>query len=195
MLGSRLGAHVGRRLSSALTRPSATLSTAAAGGASVGKRSFAPIERDSDGAEGPAHPAHFAMPPWEPVRELDPATMTAKRMRRECIDEKQPAVFRGVAADWPAVSGPRAWSDWDRLGAAYGHQLVSVEQGTVFYSPDALAGVRVPFGLYLVYMHRAAEPEVLAQMHRELRPMYLGQSDLFADVPEMKDDVTLPEFA
>ncbi|KAA0151003.1 hypothetical protein FNF29_04893 [Cafeteria roenbergensis] len=135
------------------------------------------------------------MPRWEAIRELDPATMTAERMRTECIDSEQPAVFRGVAADWPAVSGPRAWSDWDRLGRLHGHNMVSVEQGEVFYAADALAGVRVPFGLYLIYMHEAAKPEVLAQMHSQLPKMYLGQVDLFADVPEMRHDVKLPDFA
>ena len=194
MLRSRIGAQFRSLTRCCRAFDAASLSTVA-GGLSVGKRSFAPDGEEGGAADASPRPAEFAMPRWEPIRELDPSTMTAERMRAECIDAEQPAVLRGVAADWPAVSGPRAWADWDRLGKLYGHNMVSVEQGEVFYAADALAGMRVPFGLYLIYMHEAAKPEVLAQMHSQLPKMYLGQVDLFADVPEMRDDVKLPDFA
>lgn len=194
MLHRRFGVRF-CRLARLDRQPGAAGLTTGTGGLTVGKRSFAPTDGGADEADAEPRLPHFAMPRWEPIRELDPATMTAERMRAECIDAEQPAVFRGVAADWPAVSGPRAWTDWDRLGKLYGHNMVSVEQGEVFYAADALAGMRVPFGLYLIYMHEAAKPAVLEQMHRQLPKMYLGQVDLFADVPEMRDDVKLPDFA
>lgn len=117
-------------------------------------------------------------------------------MWKTYVFREQPAVFRQAVSDWPAVRGAGAnqprWAEWERLGERFGDRLVSVEQGAIFYGKDAVAGVRVPFGLYLTYMHAAASER--EQLHEELPPMYLGQSDIFEDVPEMERDITVPTF-
>jgi len=171
-----------------------------AGAAARAKSDF-PFDLDSaveaveNFQEPEAAPPTMRMPAFVSLQEIDPSGMTAERMRTELMEEDTPAVFRGVASSWPAVGGERAWSDWDRLGRLYGERMVSVEQGEVFYSADALAGVRVPLGLYLIYMHAAADASRLRQLHAELPMMYMGQSDLFQDVPELADDVVAPAFA
>jgi hypothetical protein len=118
-------------------------------------------------------------------------------MWRAYVFPEQPAVFRGAVGHWPAIrgAGPEQpkWADRAKLGERFADRLVSVEQGAVFYGKDAVAGVRVPFGLYLTYMY--ATDDERRRLHEELPHMYLGQSDIFLDIPELENDIEVPAFA
>lgn len=137
----------------------------------------------------------YSMPNARPMAELlDPLSVTPTDFWRQFMVLEKPVVMRGLVQGWPAVAS-RLWADWERLRDRFGDRLVSVEQGTHFYAPDATPGVRVPFGMYLDYMFRARDSAWLSDFHSQVRPMYLAQTDLFTDVPELRPDVSIPTFA
>jgi hypothetical protein len=126
-----------------------------------------------------------------PALEADPSALTPTQFRRDFMIMDKPAVLRGIAAKWPAVSHPqRAWKNWERLSEDFGERLVSVEVADVFYQADALTGVRIPFGLYLSYMHEYARKR--HSWPADVKNMYLGQTDLFSDIPELQSDISVP---
>ncbi|KAG5930715.1 hypothetical protein E4U53_002160 [Claviceps sorghi] len=99
----------------------------------------------------------------------------------------RPVVFTDLAASWPAL-GDRPWKSREYLLSRTfgGRRLVPVEVGRS-YVDEHWGQELVPFGDFLA-RHVVAEPAAPAEVG------YLAQHDLFQQVPQLRNDVAVPDY-
>ena len=103
-----------------------------------------------------------------------------------------PFIITNTLDHWPAVSEPtRTWSNPQNLlkRTLGGRRLVPVELGRS-YTDEAWGQKIMPFSEY-VSKHMLQDPSI-PESKREIG--YLAQHDLFAQIPELRSDICIPDF-
>lgn len=144
-------------------------------------------------------------PPFSPKTPFEPpVTNPVPRLSGLSMDSFQkyidpatnphgalPAVFTDLISDWPALSD----SPWSRpaylLSRTFGgRRYVPVEVGRS-YVDEGWSQKLIPFGAFL---SSYIDPSLSPDSDSDERKGYLAQHDLFSQIPQLRNDVLLPDY-
>ncbi|KIW07466.1 uncharacterized protein PV09_01434 [Verruconis gallopava] len=134
----------------------------------------------------------------EPMERLSIASLPAFQLRINQDHDRNnkqgpvPFIITGALVPWPAISEEdRKWSNPQHLLARTlgGRRLVPVELGRSYTDEDWGQKI-MPFGEFLV-SHMLQDPQTSLL---ERKTGYLAQHDLFAQIPELRADIAIPDF-
>ncbi|KAI9034409.1 hypothetical protein DFJ74DRAFT_640210 [Hyaloraphidium curvatum] len=157
------------------------------------------LEREQPPVRTPASSFSIGDPPpmdlTRPVRRLD-KPMSLSAFAAHVAGPCTPFVVSGLLDHWPALSD-RPWSDLGYFEKLVGrHRRVPVELGGR-YTDDDWAQKIIPFGEflddYVVGGGRSSPGPDRDGI--ELRQGYLAQHDLMGQIPRLRADVAVPDYA
>lgn len=108
--------------------------------------------------------------------------MTVKSFRKHHLSQGQPALLRNVINHWPALE---KWKDLNYLTNKVGGRTVPVELGSQYTSENWSQSL-MKFEDFISHhiLNSSAESD----------KVYLAQHDLFDQIPELKEDISQPEY-
>ncbi|KAI5242687.1 Clavaminate synthase-like protein [Aureobasidium subglaciale] len=109
------------------------------------------------------------------------------QFQKHLVTKTTPMIIKGAIDDWPAIADQnRRWSDPSYLLKATlgGRRLVPVELGRT-YTDDGWSQRIMTFSEYM--------KSHLLQSKQE-KTGYLAQHDLFAQIPNLSDDTSIPDY-
>jgi lysine-specific demethylase 8 len=129
---------------------------------------------------------NYALPRWSSP------SLAAFEKRLNSDNGLRPLIITNTIDHWPAIDDPaRAWSNPRNLlkRTLGGQRIVPVEVGRS-YTDEGWGQKLMPFSEYMVdYMFQ--DPSV---PEHDRKTGYLAQHDLFAQVPELRSDICIPDF-
>ncbi|XP_055597452.1 bifunctional peptidase and arginyl-hydroxylase JMJD5 [Uranotaenia lowii] len=107
-------------------------------------------------------------------------------------DKSEPAILEGVIDDWPAM---KKWHDPNYLIGLAGERSVPVEFGSQ-YSNDDWSQRLVRFKDFIVDNLIVCDDTEKASgsLRGEKSPAYLAQHELFDQIPELREDIAIPDY-
>jgi hypothetical protein len=101
------------------------------------------------------------------------------------MKQRAPLIIEHAMRHWPAMSGPRAWSDLEYLSRVAGMRTVPVEIGANYLDRNWKQQL-MPLGEFIKH-------HVLRESDSSSRG-YLAQTQLFDQVPRLRDDIAVPDY-
>ncbi|XP_062579825.1 lysine-specific demethylase 8-like [Saccostrea cucullata] len=95
-----------------------------------------------------------------------------------------PVILTGLMEHWPAMTGARSWN-LERIHSLAGHRLVPIEIGSK-YTEDNWTQSLMTVGKFI--------DKFIENSSEDIPTGYLAQHQLFDQVPEMKEDIIIPDY-
>ena len=133
-------------------------------------------------------PVRFHIPPPKPLETLFPIRRANKALSFEAfqrhLDKSAvPLVIPGTLTQWPAYQKWHEPAYFLRLTLG-GRRLVPVEVGKL-YTDEGWSQTIMPFSEFMKDYLISKEPKDVG---------YLAQHDLFAQIPALREDITIPDY-
>eukprot|EP00041_Stephanoeca_diplocostata_P030954 m.949733 g.949733 ORF g.949733 m.949733 type:complete len:564 (+) comp23857_c1_seq10:80-1771(+) len=135
------------------------------------------------------------------IQCVDAQNLSPLEFKEKFLSQGKPVVIRGGMHGWPALAGPRAWSNSAYLKDRAGDRLIPVEvcskqDRSQTYLTDSWEREVMPLRDYIDAF--VAAEVATADTHREDeqhdRQGYLAQYGLFEQIPELRHDLLVPEY-
>eukprot|EP01137_Pigoraptor_chileana_P014882 Opistho-2@70085 len=127
----------------------------------------------------------------DPTRAIPSERLPSMERFLTCaVLPRRPHVITGCIDHWPALTGGR-WADPNYLVAVAGHRTVPVELGSK-YTDDEWSQQLMTFREFVDVHVRARVEGGIASTRGPVG--YLAQHTLFAQVPELRRDIAIPDY-
>ncbi|XP_061198206.1 lysine-specific demethylase 8-like [Saccostrea echinata] len=117
-------------------------------------------------------------------REIKRCCPSLETFQSQYLTSHTPVILTGLMEHWPAMTGERSWN-LERIRSLAGHRLVPIEIGSK-YTENNWTQSLMTVGEFI--------DKFIENFSEDFPTGYLAQHQLFDQVPEMKEDIIIPDY-